>query len=84
MKNQVEVLKINRIEGDGSLKAFCDVSLFDTLVIKGFRIVNGKEGLFVGMPRRLGNDGKWYETIKLLNRDTKQVIKNIVLEAYST
>lgn len=83
MTNQVEVVRITRLEGDGSTKAFCDISLFGTVVIKGLRIVEGKNGVFVSMPREQGKDGKWYETVKVLKQEVKGVIDNMVLEAFA-
>jgi len=83
MTNQVEVVRINRLEGDGATKAFCDISLFGTVVIRGLRIVDSKNGLFVSLPREQGKDGKWYDTVKILKQDVKSVIDNMVLEAFS-
>jgi len=83
MSNQIEVVRINRLEGEGSIKAFCDISLFDTLIIKGLKVVNGKNGIFVGMPHEQGKDGKWYETVRLLKNDLKEAIEKTVLEAFS-
>lgn len=83
MENKIEVVRINRLEGNGALKAFCDISLYNTVVITGIRIVEGKNGLFVSMPREQGKDGKWYDTIRLLSNEIKQVIENTVLEAYA-
>ena len=83
MNNQIEVVRLNRLDGEGPLKAFCDISLFDTLIIKGLRVVNGKNGLFVGLPREQGKDGKWYQTVRPLNREIIKVIESVVLEAYA-
>ena len=83
MTNQIEIVRLNRLDGDGAVKAFCDVSLFNSVVIKGLRVVNGRKGLFVSMPREQGKDGKWYETVRLLNNDIKQVVEQSVLEAFA-
>ena len=79
----VEVVRINRLEGQGSLKAFADISLYGTMVVKGLRVVDGSGGLFVDMPREQGKDGRWYAIVTLLSRELKQVITDTVLEAYS-
>ena len=34
----------------GNLKAFFDVRTAEGILIKGFKLVDGKNGLFVGMP----------------------------------
>lgn len=83
MKNRIEVIRLNRLDGDGSLKAFCDIALFDAFIIKGLRVVSGKNGIFVGMPHQQGKDGRWYATIRPLSSEVKKVIENAVLEAYA-
>ena len=76
------VTRIHKLEGDGATKAFCDMSIMDSLVINGLRVVEGKDGLFVSMPREAGKDGKWYNTVIPLNREIKDEIEKVVLEAY--
>lgn len=77
-----EVSGIRKLDGEGKTKAFCDVSICGTLLVRGFRVVEGKNGMFVGMPRRQGKDGQWYETVSLLNEELKGKLNDIVLEAY--
>jgi len=76
------VSRIHKLNGEGSTKAFCDLSVLDGLVIKGLRIVEGKDGLFVSMPREVSRDGKWYNTVIPLNKEIKEEIEKVVLEAY--
>lgn len=78
----IEVSRIHKLDGTGSTKAFCDVSIADSFMIKGLRIIEGEKGLFVVMPREEGKDGKWYNTVIPLNREVKDYIEKIVLEAY--
>jgi len=79
---RLEVSRLHKLEGTGSTKAFCDLSVLDSLVIKGLRVVEGEKGLFVSMPREEGKDGKWYNTIIPLKREIKDEIERLVLEAY--
>lgn len=76
------VTRLHKLDGNGPLKAFCDLSVLDSLVINGLRVVEGKEGLFVSMPQEAGKDGKWYNTVIPLRREIKDEIERIVLEAY--
>jgi len=80
-EGRVQVNRIYKIDGDSKLKAFVDVSL-DGIVIKGLRIVDGNNGLFVGMPRHQGKDGKWYNTIYPTTKEIQKQISDIVLAAY--
>ena len=79
---KLEVSRIHKLEGTGSTKAFCDLSVLDNFVIKGLRVVEGEKGLFVSMPREEGKDGKWYNTVIPLKREVKDEIEKLVLEAY--
>lgn len=79
--NALQVSRIYKIDGDTKLKAFVDISL-DGIVIKGLRIVNGSNGLFVSMPRHQGKDGKWYNTVYPVDKEVQKKLSNLVLSAY--
>ena len=79
---KLEVSRIHKLDGSGATKAFCDLSVLDSFVIKGLRVVEGEKGLFVSMPREEGKDGKWYNTVIPLKREVKDEIEKLVLEAY--
>lgn len=81
---KIEVTRIHKLDGTGSTKAFCDISIADSISVLGLRIVEGKDGLFVAMPRESGKDGKWYNVVVPLKRDVKEYIERIVLEAYGS
>ena len=79
---KIAVSRIHKLDGTGATKAFVDISVNDSLMILGIRVVEGKDGLFVAMPREEGKDGKWYSTVVPLKREIKDEIERIVLEAY--
>jgi stage V sporulation protein G len=79
---EIKVLKIHRIDGDNRIKAFVDIGINDALLIKGLRIVQGKNGLFVSIPVEQGKNEKWYERVRCLNKDIREEIANTVLAAY--
>jgi len=80
-ENEISVSRIYKLDTDSKLKAFADVS-FSGVVIKGFSVVNGQNGLFVSMPRHQGKDGKWYNTVYPSTKELKQQLSEVVLEAY--
>jgi DNA-binding cell septation regulator SpoVG len=83
MNNQIEVTRMHKVDGLGNIKAFCDISLFDALVIKGFTIMNSKNGTFVSLPRQKNKEGNWYDTIYFSSQDVKKAIETSVLSAYA-
>ncbi len=82
---EIAVRRINKFEAaPGSLRAFCDVEIGKTVLIMGIRVVEGKNGLFVSMPRRQGKDGNWYDRVIPLTREVRQQISQVVLAAYGS
>ncbi len=78
----IEVARLYRVDNISSIKAFADV-VIGQLLVKGVRVVKGKNGLFAGMPKSQGKDGKWYETVRVLDDELKQELQDKILEAYN-
>lgn len=83
MAMDIKVNRINRIDNpEKNLRAFADIEVNDSILIKGLQVMNGKNGIFVSMPRQKGKDSRWYETVRTLNAETKDKIADAVLTAY--
>ena len=70
-----------RLRNDNILKAYVDIE-YHGLIVKGLRVVNGKNGMFVSMPREKGKDDKWYDTCIPANIEVKQEIETLILNKY--
>ncbi len=69
----------------GKTLAMADLTIDNALVLRGFRVIEGKSGgLFVGFPSARGKDGIWRETVFALDKETGSVIRNRIIEAYKT
>jgi len=75
----IEVTRIRK--GDGKIKAFCDIEFDKKFAVKGFRVVENKDGgYFVGLPSKKGTDGVNYAMF--LPRDEfKTELEKIILDA---
>jgi stage V sporulation protein G len=84
MKNTIEVSveRLYKMDGDGPLRAFADISICKSFIVKGLRIVSGKKGLFVGMPQQLGKDGKWHNRVFLTDDSLKDKLSELVISAF--
>ena len=83
MSIEVKVNRIHRFENEEkNLRAFADIEINGSLLIKGLPVMQGKKGLFVSMPRQKGKDNRWYETVKALTPETKKQIVFVVMSAY--
>ena len=77
-----KVTRLHKFNGQGPTKAVCDVAISDAFLVKGFRIVEGKNGLFVGVPQDVGKDGKWYDNAFPLTTAVREELNKAVLSAY--
>ena len=78
----LSVQRLIRFDGGGPVKAYCDLAIGNLFLIKGLRVVEGKNGLFVSMPRQQGKDHKWYDSVVTLSKETKTEVGRVVLESY--
>ena len=65
----------------GKIKAFFDVRTEEGFVIKGFKLVQGINGLFVGNPSQKGNDDEYYDTT-YAEKELKDELSQIAIDHY--
>jgi len=70
------------LRNDEKLKAFVSVTLNDSFVIRGLKIIRGNSGLFVAMPSRKRPDGQHQDLAHPINDSTRKYLTEIVMAAY--
>ena len=82
----MEIVRMNILKSNtasqGKTAAFFDIQTQDGIIIKGFRIVNGANGLFISSPDEKGKDGKYYETA-ILPKEMKSTLEKLAIEEYN-
>jgi len=78
----VKVERVRLLTKESSVKAFCDILVGGSFVVKGLRVVNGKKGLFVGLPREKGKEDKYYDIFYPVSREAREELETAILEAY--
>ena len=70
----------------GKLTAFFDVATDEGFIIKGFKLVNGINGPFVGFPSQKGNDDEYYDTVWLteeVREAVREKLNKMAVEEYN-
>lgn len=80
MKTNVTLRPFN--SRTSSTKAFIELKLDDTLIIKGLSLVEGKNGLFLSYPAKKGKDGKYYNSVYSLDRDWNKKLEDVCIKKY--
>ena len=65
----------------GKVRAFFDVQTDEGFTMKGFKLVEGINGLFVGFPSQKGNDDEYRDTI-WADKELKDELAQIAIQAY--
>jgi len=70
----------------GKVRAFFDVVSDEGFVMKGFKLIEGINGLFASMPSRKGTDDqgndKYYDIIWVESREMREKLNKKAIEAY--
>lgn len=69
--------------GNSKTKAFIDIELDGTLVIKGVTLVEGKKGLFLSFPSAKGKDGKYYNSVYSLDKEWTELFQDACIKKYN-
>lgn len=78
-------MKINRMnpyEGNSNTAAFFDLETEEGVIIKGFTLVKGSNGLFASAPREKGKDGKYYDRV-IMSPEMKNQLNDMAISHYN-
>ena len=67
----------------GKIKAFFDLQTEDGFTIKGFKMVEGTNGLFVGFPSQKNNDDEYHDTV-WADKDVKDRVIELAKKEYES
>jgi stage V sporulation protein G len=79
----VEITEVRvSIRNDDKLKAFVSITLNNSFVVRGLKIIRGNSGLFVAMPSRKRPDGQHQDLAHPINDPTRKYLTEIVMAEY--
>lgn len=82
LKSNVKII-CRAYNGKSKTKAFIDLKLDDTLVIKGLTLVEGKEGLFLSFPSKKGKNMKYYNSVYSLDKEWLKQLQDACIKKYN-
>ncbi len=77
---EVKIFPVN----EERLKAYITITIEGCFVVRDLKIIQGPQGLFVAMPSKKRKDGQFRDIAHPLNQETRQMIEDMVFEAYET
>ena len=70
-------------DSNSKTKAFIELCLDETLVIKGMTLVEGSKGLFLSFPSSKGKDGKYYNSIYSMDKEFTGHLEEACIKKYN-
>jgi len=68
---------------DGKLKAFASITLDNCFVVRGLKIIEGQDRLFVAMPSRRRSDGTFQDVCHPITNQFRSDLEQLVLNEYT-
>ncbi len=79
----IEITEVRvSLRSDDKLKAFVSITLNNSFVVRGLKIIHGNSGLFVAMPSRKRPDGQHQDLAHPINDSTRKYLTEIVMAEY--
>lgn len=78
---QITEIKVYPVNEE-KLKAYVTIVLDNCFVVRDLKVINGNTGLFVAMPSKKRKDGAFKDIAHPLNKETRDMLESMVLQAY--
>lgn len=75
-------VRIRKIAKEGKMKAVVSITLDGEFVVHDIKVIEGDNGLFIAMPSRRSADGEYRDVAHPIKSETREVIQNVIMEAY--
>ena len=81
-KMEITDVRIRKVSREGDMKAVATVNFEGVFAVHDIKIIDGKNGLFIAMPSRKGNDRKFRDIAHPLNSEFRSYMQEVILEKY--
>jgi stage V sporulation protein G len=75
-------IKIRKLTDDEKMKAVASVTFDDELAVHDIKIIKGQDRLFVAMPSRKTNDGRFIDVVHPITQELRNMMNDEILKAY--
>lgn len=83
MSLEITNIEVSKIELNPNIKGFAKVTFNDSFCVDGIKIINGKHGLFIGMPSKKNKEDKYVDICYPINKETRTMIQDAIIKSYN-
>ncbi|MDN5331030.1 MAG: stage sporulation protein [Tepidanaerobacteraceae bacterium] len=81
---EVTDVRIRKVENEGRMKAIVSVTFDNEFVVHDIRIIEGEKGLFIAMPSRKTQNGRFKDVAHPINAAARAKIEQAILQQYAS
>lgn len=75
-------IKIRKLFTEGRIRAIVSIILDHDFAVHDLKVIEGVERLFVAMPNRRSEDGRFQDIVHPITTEARQQLEDAVLERY--
>lgn len=79
---QITDVRVRKITKEGKMRAVVSITMDDEFVVHDIKVIEGEKGMFIAMPSKKTADGEYRDIAHPINSSTRELIQNIILDAY--
>lgn len=76
-------IKIRKIFPEGKIRAIVSIIIDGDFAVHDLKIIEGIERLFIAMPNRRSEDGRFQDIVHPITTEAREQIETSILEKYS-
>ena len=73
---------VRKINQEGKMKAIVSITIDEVFVVHDIKVIDGEKGLFIAMPSKKTADGEYRDIAHPINSATRELLQNMILDAY--
>ncbi len=74
--------EIIKLDTTSKLVGIASIVIDDSFIVKGIKIIQGINGLFIAMPSKKNSDGEFMDIAHPINSSTREIIQKAILDKY--
>lgn len=76
-------IKIRKIFTEGKVRAIVSIIVDGDFAVHDLKVIEGVERLFVAMPNRRSEDGRFQDIVHPISTEARGQLENVILEKYN-
>lgn len=76
-------VRLAKSEEEVKLRAYADITIDDSFVVHGLKVIEGKNGIFVAMPSRKMPNGEFKDVAHPITTEVRTSINEAVIAKYN-